>query len=183
MLCILTVKRGRLDDSWTQRNRYTRHKNSVTHRESLSRGVQGKQKQMPKVLRGSLNLTRQSLPDYIPLFETTALVCSVLAQAQEFQRAHLLLHVVLQERTVLLAAHLFHLVCNTTYQQFKKIKIQINFSKYQQNTGFEVRVWSYKSAVHKWMVIFIWGWRKHPAIAIAPSLLICITLLSAYARE
>lgn len=62
---------------------------------------------MPKVLRGSLNLTRQSLPDYIPLFETTALVCSVLAQAQEFQRAHLLLHVVLQERTVLLAAHLF----------------------------------------------------------------------------
>lgn len=82
--------------------------------------MQGKQEQVPKVLCGSLNLARQSLPDYSPLCETTALVCSVSAQAQEFQRAHLLLHAVLQERTALLVAHLFVGKCNTTYPQFKK---------------------------------------------------------------
>lgn len=62
-------------------------------------------------------LTRQNLPDYISLLETTALVCNVLAQAQEFQRAHLLLLVALQKRTVLSIYHLFHSMGNTT--QFK----------------------------------------------------------------
>lgn len=71
---------------------------------------------MPHVLCGSLNLVRQNLPDYIPLFETTALVCNVLAQAQEFQRAHLLLHVALQKRTLLSVSHLFYSVGNTTHQ-------------------------------------------------------------------
>lgn len=71
---------------------------------------------MPHVHRGTLNLTRQNLPDYIPQFETTALVCNVLAQAQEFQKAHLLLHAVLQKRTVLSVTHLFYSVGNTTHQ-------------------------------------------------------------------
>lgn len=70
---------------------------------------------MLHVLCGSLNLTRQNLPDYIPLFETTALVCNVLAQAQEFQRAHLLLHVALQKRTVFSVPHLFYPVSKTTH--------------------------------------------------------------------
>lgn len=62
---------------------------------------------------GSPNLTRQNLPYYISLFETTALVCNVLAQAQEFQRAHLLLLVALQKRTVLSVSHLFYSMGNT----------------------------------------------------------------------
>lgn len=49
--------------------------------------------QIQKRLKG------KTLPDYIPLFEIIALVYSVLAQAQEFQRALLLLHVVLQNKT------------------------------------------------------------------------------------
>lgn len=71
---------------------------------------------MPNLLRGSLNLTRQNLPDYIPLLETTALVCNALAQAQGSQREHLLLHAALQQRTALGTGGVFCSVCNTTYQ-------------------------------------------------------------------
>jgi len=92
----------------------------LTHGKFLSKRVQGRQNQTPHVLRDSLNLTRQNLPDYTPLFETTALVCNVLAQAQEFQRAHLLLHVALQKRTVLSVSHLFYSVGNTAQTVWKQ---------------------------------------------------------------
>lgn len=95
---------------------------------------------MPNLLRGSLNLTRQNLPDYIPLLETTALVCNALAQAQGSQREHLLLHAALQQRTALGIGGVFFAQCVTPLTKQFKNKNKINCSKYQQNnTSFEVR--------------------------------------------